>query len=86
MIKIRPFIITGTEKNKQESINLDEIVIYGNPDTLRQLGIFLINSAYEMEKNDSEHLHFQDEIDNFSGDKHCDVILVNKNIVKKIDK
>lgn len=85
MIKIKSFSVTGTEKNKQETIKLDEIVIYGNSDTLRQIGIFLINSAHEMETNDSEHLHLQDTIENFSNNKHCDIILVNKNVVKKMD-
>lgn len=83
MIKIKSFTVTGTEKNKQDIISLDEIVIHGTPETLRQIGLFLINSAHEMEINDTDHCHLQDTVKEFSQTKHCDIILVNKNIIKK---
>lgn len=83
MIKIKSFAATGTEKNKQDTIILDEIVIHGTPETLRQIGLFLINSAHEMEINDTDHCHLQDVIKEFSQTRHCDIILVNKNIIKK---
>ncbi len=82
MIKIKSFAVTGT-KNKKNIINLDEIVIYGTPKTLRQIGLFLINSAHEMEINDTDHCHLQDAVKEFSQTKHCDIILVNKDIIKK---
>jgi hypothetical protein len=76
-MKISEFEVHGTTKDSEQLLRLDEITIEANPETLRLLGIFLINSAYEMESNQVEHLHLQDAIDNFSYENHTDVIAIN---------
>ncbi len=84
MDKLRSFSITGAEKNKQKALRLDEIVIYGAPETLRKIGLFFIGISHEMEFNDVDHAHLQDKVKNFSRKKHCDIILINKNVIQKI--
>jgi hypothetical protein len=64
----------GTAKGDDQSIRLDEITLVADPETIRALGIFLINAAYEMEENEVEHIHLQDVIENFSYDDHVDLI------------
>lgn len=83
MIELKSFTVGGTEINQQGTIVLDEIFIQGTPETIRQIGIFLINSAHEMEINDRDHLHLQDAAKEFCQTKHCDIILINENLIKK---
>jgi hypothetical protein len=64
----------GTALGSTQAIRLDEITLVADAETIRELGIFLINSAYEMEKNEVEHLHLQDAVANFSQDIHVDII------------
>ena len=64
----------GTAMGDDKSIQLDEITLVANAETIRLLGIFLINSAYEMEENEIEHIHLQDVMDNFSYENHVDII------------
>jgi len=83
MKKLGKFKIFGCPHGSEESpLRLDEVVILANPAVLRHLGEFLILSACEIE-NDTEHLHLQDSVENFSYKNHVDVIVVNKKITKK---
>ncbi|QOZ85573.1 MULTISPECIES: hypothetical protein [Chromobacterium] len=77
--------ILGTIEGDDKPQKLDEISILANADVIRDLGIFLINAAYEMELNEVEHVHLQDSIQNFSYNNHADVIAINQEIVKPID-
>jgi len=85
MKKLNDFKIFGTKEGSKKSIKLDEISIIANPKEMRELGIFLINAAYEMEMNDLEHVHLQDLVSNFSYEKHVDVIALNKAQIKIIE-
>ena len=76
------FKIFGTLEGSDKSIKLDEISILGNSESIRAIGVFLINAAYEMDVNDAEHLHLQDVISNFSYESHVDVIVINEKKVK----
>ncbi len=74
MKKIDAFKILGTITGSAKVEQLDEITIVANPETLRQIGIFLINAAYEMDVNEFDHMHLQDVFQNFSTKKHVDII------------
>ena len=74
MKNILGFKAFGTATGDNQSIQLDEITLVADAETIRSLGVFLINSAYEMEENAVEHIHLQDVIDNFSYDDHVDII------------
>ena len=74
MKKIDSFKILGTAVNSKKQQPLEEIVIIASPQTLREIAVFLINAAYEMEVNDFDHMHLQDSIANFSSKKHADII------------
>ena len=74
MKKIDAFKILGTITGSTKAEQLDEITIVANPETLRKIGIFLINAAYEMDVNNFDHMHLQDVFQNFSAKKHVDVI------------
>lgn len=78
MKKLKRFKIFGTEKNKQKSLELDEISIISDAATLRDIGVFFINSAHEMDQKNVEHLHLQDRILGFSYEEQSDIILINK--------
>ncbi|GKT02450.1 hypothetical protein AVKW3434_23695 [Acidovorax sp. SUPP3434] len=82
MTKLPPFNATATEKDQQESIEIDEITLHATPEAFRALGIFFLNAAHEMDLNESDHIHLQDSVQNFSSKKHCDIILLNKKIIK----
>lgn len=68
------FKVFGTAIGDDQSIRLDEITLVADPETIRLIGVFLINTAYEMEENEIEHIHLQDVIRNFSCDDHVDII------------
>jgi len=74
--------VFGTLEGDDGALELDEISILGKPETIRALGVFLINAAYEMDSNDAEHVHLQDSISNFSYENHVDVIAINQEKVK----
>ena len=74
MKNISGFKVLGTAIGSDQSVPLDEITIVADHETIRAIGIFLINTAYEMEENGVDHLHFQDVIGNFSYDDHVDII------------
>jgi hypothetical protein len=83
MKKLGKFKISGCPYGSEESLGLDEIVILASPAVLRYIGEFLISSAYELERNDVEHVHMQDSIENFSHNNHVDIIVVNQKIIEK---
>ena len=74
MNSINGFRVFGTAVGSDQSIQLDEIVIAADPETIRAIGTFLTNAAYEMEQNKRLHVHLQDAIANFSYEEHVDII------------
>jgi hypothetical protein len=64
----------GTAIGSDQPIRLDEITLVADAETIRMLGIFLINTAYEMDENDVQHIHLQDIAENFSYENHVDLI------------
>ncbi|WP_418129222.1 hypothetical protein ABL849_23695 [Variovorax sp. 375MFSha3.1] len=82
MTELGDLKIFGTLEGSNKSQKLDEITILARAEVIRALGIFLINSAYEMDVNDIEHVHLQDSIANFSYENHVDVIAINQERVK----
>ncbi|MCO7614755.1 hypothetical protein NJH83_31445 [Pseudomonas chlororaphis] len=65
-----------------QRIQLDEISILAEPDTLRALGEFLIKAATDMAVDGLEHVHLQDVIEHFSHQAHVDVIALNRALIK----
>ncbi|MCO7574215.1 hypothetical protein NJH78_29930 [Pseudomonas chlororaphis] len=65
-----------------QRIQLDEISILAEPDTLRALGEFLIKAATDMVVDGLEHVHLQDVIEHFSHQAHVDVIALNRALIK----
>lgn len=86
MKKLKKFTVHGTAVGSDKSIKLDEISILADPETIRDLGVFLISASYEMATNGLEHLHLQDLIENFSHKKHVDFIALNQEVVKPVSK
>jgi len=84
MKKLKAFTVHGTAVGSDKSIKLDEISILADPETLRNLGVFLISASYEMEINGLEHLHLQDLLENFSHKKHVDFIALNQEVIKHV--
>ncbi|NBF12653.1 Imm32 family immunity protein [Pseudomonas sp. Fl4BN1] len=82
MNKLKKFTVHGTAVDSDTSIQLDEISILAEPETLRELGIFLINASYEMAVNGREHVHLQDVIESFSHKEHVDFIVLNQKLIK----
>ncbi|BEP40937.1 hypothetical protein [Variovorax sp. V15] len=82
MTELGDLKIFGTLEGSDKSQKLDEISILARAEVIRALGVFLINSAYEMDVNDIEHVHLQDSIANFSYENHVDVIAINQERVK----
>lgn len=82
MKKLDNFQIFGTQVGSQEASRLDEISILATSETLKEIGVFLINAAYEMERSDTEHMHLQDAIQNFSYKRHVDIISINRKKIK----
>lgn len=78
--KFQVYITTKDDKNPSET---KEVVICATPTTLRELGLFFVNSAHEMEINDADHIHLQDRLAKFSNKKHCEIVLVNKKLTKQ---
>jgi hypothetical protein len=74
MNNLGAFRVYGTAVGSDLQIKLDEIVIAADPETIRSLGVFLLNVAYEMEENEVDHIHLQDVVKNFSCDEHVDII------------
>ena len=81
MKNLSAFTVNGTATGSHKSIQLDEISIIADPETMKALGNFLINAADEMAQYGLEHLHLQDLVDNFSHETHVDFIALNREIV-----
>ncbi|WP_339430204.1 Imm32 family immunity protein [Pseudomonas taetrolens] len=81
-MKIKKFTIHGTKMGEQTEMTLDEISIVAPPETLRNIGLFLVNAAYEMERHGVEHIHLQDVFENFSSKDHVDIIALNNLIIQ----
>lgn len=86
MKNLKKFTAYGSSIGKRKSIKPDEISILADPATIKSLGLFLINAAYEMETNELEHMHLQDMLENFSHKRHVDVIAINQKFVKSLKK
>ncbi|WP_143031438.1 MULTISPECIES: hypothetical protein [unclassified Pseudomonas] len=80
--KLKTFTVHGTAVGSDQRIQLDEISILAEPDTLRALGEFLINASCEMAASGLEHVHLQDAIEHFSHQEHVDVIALNRAVIK----
>jgi hypothetical protein len=80
MKTLTPFTVHGTATSN--NIQLDEISIIADSETMRALGSFLINAAEEMAQYGLEHLHLQDFIENFSHGTHVDIIALNREAIE----
>lgn len=81
MKNLSAFTAHGTATGSHKSIQLDEISIIADSETMRALGNFLINAAEEMAQYGVEHLHLQDFAENFSPETHVDFIALNRELV-----
>ncbi|WLH33257.1 hypothetical protein PSH79_15050 [Pseudomonas sp. FP2196] len=84
MRKLAKFTVHGTAVNSDQEIKLDEISILADPETLREIGRFLIKASKEMSKSGLEHIHLQDVIDDFDYENNVDFIALNGNVVKAV--
>jgi len=82
MEKLTKFTVHGTAVGSDTSIQLDEVSILADPQTIRVLGVFLINASYEMSTNGLEHMHLQDIVEDFDYDANVDFIALNSEIIK----
>lgn len=82
MKKLNKFTVHGTAVGSDTSIQLDEVSILADPQTIRELGVFLINASYEMSTNGLEHMHLQDIVEDFDYDANVDFIALNSEIIK----
>jgi hypothetical protein len=82
MKNITAFTVHGTAIGSNKNIQLDEISIIANSETMRALGGFLINAADEMAQFGLEHIRLQDIVENLFHETHVDVIALNREIVE----
>lgn len=82
MKKLAKFTVLGTAVNSDQEIKLDEVSILADPETLREIGRFLIRASEEMSDNGLEHMHLQDVIDDFDYENNVDFTALNGNVVK----
>ncbi|MEX6662894.1 hypothetical protein [Pseudomonas sp. W2-17] len=82
MKNLTAFTVHGTATGSNKNIQLDEISIIADSETMRALGNFLIIAADEMAQFGLEHLHLQDLVENFSHETHVDFIALNREIVE----
>lgn len=75
---LNEFTIHGTAIGTTTSLHLDEISILATPQTLRELGQFLIHASEQMTTHALEHMHLQDALQDFSPQQHVDIIALNK--------
>ena len=81
MKKLNKFSVHGTAVGESTEIRLDEISILADSETIKNIGVFLINAAYEMEVNGLEHMHFQDFFKDFTSDDHVDFVAINSEVI-----
>lgn len=82
MKNLTSFTVHGTATSTNNNIQLDEISIIADPETMRALGSSLINAAEEMAQYGLEHLHLQDFVENFSHETHVDIIVLNREAIE----
>ncbi|MCL9659023.1 hypothetical protein L2088_30440 [Pseudomonas protegens] len=81
METLKRYSVQGTAVGSEQSIQLDEISILAEPDTLRALGEFLIKAATDMAADGLEHVHLQEVIEDFSHERHVDFIALNRALI-----
>ena len=81
MKKLKTFTVQGTAVGSDQRIQLDEISILAEPDTLRALGEFLIKAATDMAADGLEHVHLQEVIEGFSHERHVDFIALSRALI-----
>ena len=84
MKRLTEFTVHGTAVGSDASIQLDEVSILADPQTIRELGVFLINASYEMSTNGLEQMHLQDIVEDFDYDANVDFIALNNSFVKPV--
>lgn len=82
MKKLNRFTVYGTAAGSDKNIRLDEVSILADSQTIRELGVFLINASYEMSTNGLEHMHLQDIVEDFDYEANVDFIALNSSVVK----
>ncbi|MCV2224949.1 Imm32 family immunity protein [Pseudomonas mercuritolerans] len=81
MSKLNHFSVHGVEEGGLKGVRLESVSIVGDPETIREIGAFLIKAAEEMAKNGLEHLHLQDVVEGFDYEKNVDFIALNGLVV-----
>lgn len=81
MSKLNHFSVHGVEVGALKGVRLEQVSIVGDPETIREIGAFLIKAAEEMAENGLEHLHLQDVVEGFDYAKNVDFIALNGVIV-----
>ena len=81
MKKLNKFSVHGTAVGESTEIRLDEISILADSETIKNIGVFLINAAYEMEVNGLEHMHLQDFFKDFTSEDHVDFVAINSEMI-----
>lgn len=84
MKKLTKFTVHGTAVGSDKNIQLDEISILADPETIRNLGVFLISASYEMSTNGVEHMHLQDIVEDFNYEENVDFIALNSSLIKAV--
>ena len=82
MKNIDAFKIFGTTIGTENIQQLDEITIFANAETLKKIASFLARAAREMDAEGLHHVHLQDSFENFSHEKHVDIIAHGDGAIK----
>ncbi|QRK81766.1 hypothetical protein JN757_14295 [Pseudomonas granadensis] len=81
MSRLNHFSVYGVEEGGPNGVRLESVSIVGDPETIREIGAFLIKAAEEMSENGLEHLHLQDVVEGFDYEKNVDFIALNGLVV-----
>ncbi|MBB5371469.1 MULTISPECIES: hypothetical protein [unclassified Janthinobacterium] len=84
MKRLTKFTVQGTAVGSDKNIQLDEVSILADPETIRNLGVFLISAASAMSTNGVEHMHLQDVIEDFDHEENVDFIALNSRLIKTV--
>lgn len=84
MKKLNKFSVHGTAVGSGQNIQLDEVSILADPQTIRELGVFLINASNEMSAHGLEHIHLQDIVEDFDYEANVDFIALNNSLVRSL--
>ena len=82
MRELSKFSGHGTAIGSDKNIQLGEVSILADPQTIRELGVFLINASYEMSTHGLEHMHLQGIVEDFDYEVNVDFIVLNNSLVK----